>query len=148
MNRRIGWTVGLLLLAGTGVVATIGLVRPGFDGLSIRPAAAPPHADDIAPALGYQTEQEWIVWDVTRTIAQIATFANTGGTMDAAEQVVVTTDPADPAQPHASPRFSIRIGSRAPLRVIANNHIWAPEGYEDVARTLLGRATPYTDPHD
>src|SRR5947207_9108969 len=121
MNRRVGWTVGLLLLAVAGVTATIGLLHPGFgwhETLSAPATAAQAQASPPLVTPGYRTEQEWIVWDITRSLAQISALSRNEPIL-AGDEIRVSTDPTPAAAAGGSrpaePRFTIRIAGRAPL---------------------------------
>jgi len=147
MRRRISWVVGvgfvLLAVAGLGARAARRLQGGAA-------AASAAQTRSASPTFGYRTEQEWVVWDVTRAIAQMAAYAKSASASSAGASVgpiTVATEPPDQSQPSSLARFTVTLGAergaaRAPMHVAINDHLWAPDTYVDLARTLFGQPKP------
>jgi len=142
MIRRIGWTIGVILLLGAGAIGAA--MRLQNSQAAAAGATASQNASG-APASAYGSEQEWIVAEITRTIAQVAAFAHGNGAIaHANDPIGVTVDGANltpTASPASGPRFAITLGARGsdtPLQVVITDHLWAPGAYTGLARALLG----------
>jgi hypothetical protein len=140
VNRCSAWTAVLLLFVGLGAIAaSIGLPN-GWRHREAGPDAAP----ETAPTAAYASEQDWIVAQVVRPIAEAAAFAN-GHVADlATRHISVVTEAVEPQT--GMPRFAITGAATgaAPLHVVITDHLWAPDAYTDLARGLFGasRSTP------
>jgi hypothetical protein len=129
--------LGLALLA-----VLIGSVGVGAAALVLRPAAETPQAAAAPPSplqthWTYDTEQQWIVAEVSRALVNMGHYARTGGAADDARPVPVATE----TDAQGRPTFVVGVpGLDHPVRLVVAEHILSPGMYAPLAREIVQSA--------
>ena len=93
------------------------------------------------PVAGQATEEQWLVTEVSRDVAEMAIYARTGSLADAAALALAVQRIPDAT---GAPSFGVSLRPDAgpqpmALVVALADHAWSPRTYEPLARALFGR---------
>lgn len=136
-----------MLLKVLRAVAVGGVLAALAVGIAVRQASGPePIPTPLPTAWQYKTEQEWIVAEVVRALADMAYYAVHGKAADARQLEVTVETQVDAAGATA---FDVRFpAEERTVRLKVGDYIWSPALYAPVAAELLGAAAVGGPPAD